>query len=58
MSTDPFYSNGEEIEQVEEFVYLGSRVVLSCKSLPEVKRRLAIARDTVSNGSAHRFLKD
>ena len=47
-STDPFYSNGEEIEQVEEFVYLGSRVVRSSKSLPEVKRRLAIARDTVS----------
>ena len=47
-STDPFYLNGEEIEQVEEFVYLGSRVVLSSKSLPEVKRRLTIARDTVS----------
>ena len=47
-STDPFSSNGEAIEQVEEFVYLGCRVVRSSKSLPEVKRRLAIARDTVS----------
>ena len=47
-STDPFYSNDEKIEQVEEFVYLGSKVVLSSKSLPEVKCRLAIARDTVS----------
>ena len=31
------------IEAVDNFVYLGSKVVSSCSSLPEIRRRLALA---------------
>ena len=35
--------NGEEIEKVSNFEYLGSRIEANGKSTPEIRRRLAMA---------------
>jgi hypothetical protein len=37
---------GITLEEVHEFVYLGRLVTNDCKDLPEVRRRIAIARTT------------
>ena len=36
--------NGEEIERVKHFEYLGARIEANGKSAPEIRRRLAMAR--------------
>ena len=38
--------NGEKLEQVEHFTYLGSEVTEQCDSEKDIRRRLAIARST------------
>ncbi|GFS03183.1 RNA-directed DNA polymerase from mobile element jockey [Elysia marginata] len=48
-NTDPptcnLTSNGEKIKQVSSFKYLGYTISSNGKSLPEVKRRIAIAKE-------------
>ena len=39
----------EKIEEVYEFVYLGSVIDMSCKSSKEIRKRLAMAKSTVQN---------
>jgi exonuclease III len=42
-----FYLEGQQLEEVKDFVYLGSRINTKVSDMQEVKRRLAIARTTV-----------
>ena len=37
------YIDGEEIERVSNFEYLGARIEANGKSTPEIRRRLAMA---------------
>ena len=39
----------EEIEEVDNFVYLGSVIDTSCKSSKEIRKRLVIAKSTVQS---------
>ena len=43
---DPLTIEGEAVEAVDSFVYLGSLVDTSCRSSPEIRRRIGIARQT------------
>jgi hypothetical protein len=43
---DPLTIEGQTVEAVESFVYLGSLVDTSCRSSPEIRRRIGIARQT------------
>ena len=44
---DDFIVDGEKIEEVESFIYLGSVINIKGSSTQETRRRLAIARGTV-----------
>ena len=44
-----FMIDGERISEVEEFVYLGSKITKECSCRTEVRRRLAIARTATLN---------
>ena len=46
--TSAFKINGEEIEEVDDFIYLGSTITNKGNSLPEIRRQLAMAREAVS----------
>ena len=35
--------DGEQLEYVNNFVYLGSRIDADCKSIPNIRRQIAIA---------------
>ena len=39
--------NGENIETVENFIYLGANITNDCNDSKEIRRRLAIVRNTV-----------
>ena len=41
--------DGQQIEEVQEFDYLGSLVNIRSDSTTEIRRRLAIARNTTQN---------
>ena len=43
---DPLTIEGQAVESVDSFVYLGSLVDTSCRSSPEIRRRIGIARQT------------
>ena len=43
---DPLVIDGQTVEAVDGFVYLGSLVDTSCRSSPEIRRRIGIARQT------------
>ena len=43
---DPLTIEGQAVEAVDSFVYLGSLVDTSCRSSPEIRRRIGIARQT------------
>ena len=38
--------DGQVVESVDSFVYLGSQVDISCRCSPEIRRRIGIARQT------------
>ena len=42
-----FILNGEELEEVKSFVYLGSLINTEVSCMPEVNRRLCMARSTI-----------
>ena len=44
-----FMIDGERISEVEEFVYLGSKITKACNCRTEVRRRLAMARTATLN---------
>ena len=44
-----FMLDGERISEVEEFVYLGSKITKECSCRTEVRRRLAMARTATLN---------
>jgi len=44
-----FVLDGEEINEVDEFIYLGSKITKDCSSKVEIRRRLAMARATTIN---------
>ena len=44
-----FILNGEELEEVKSFVYLGSLINTEVSCMPEVNRRLCMARSTIEN---------
>ena len=44
-----FILNGEELEEVNSFVYLGSLINTEVSCMPEVNRRLCMARNTIEN---------
>ena len=44
---EEFMLGEEKIEEVDNFVYLGSVIDTSCKSSKEIRKRLAMARSTV-----------
>ena len=44
-----FMIDGERISEVEEFVYLGSKITKECSCRTEVRRRLAMARTATLN---------
>ena len=46
--TSAFMLDSEEIEEVNEFVYLGSMISNIWQSTNEIQRRLTIAREAVS----------
>jgi len=48
-SVDAFVLDGQQIEEVQEFEYLGSLIDNKSDSTCEIKRRLAIARNTTQN---------
>ena len=50
-STDAFHLDGQEIEEVESFEYLGSLININSESSVEIKRRLSMARNTTQNMS-------
>ena len=41
--------DGEEIERVSNFEYLGARIEANGKSTPEIRRRLAMATTRLTN---------
>ena len=45
--------HGEEIEEVDNFIYLGSTITNKGNSAPEIRRRLAMARAVVSKNGQH-----
>ena len=47
-SKEPVLLNGKQIDKVERFKYLGSMVGIDGDSTPEIRTRLAVARDTTS----------
>ena len=47
-----FVIDGQQIEEVKQFEYLGSMINNSGDSTTEIKRRLAIARTTVQGMSS------
>ena len=44
-----FILNGEELEEVNSFIYLGSLVNTEVSCMAEVNRRLCMARSTIEN---------
>ena len=46
---EEFMLGDEKIEEVDNFVYLGSVIDTSCKSSKEIRKRLAMAQTTVQN---------
>ena len=50
--SDEFVIDGQQIEEVKQFEYLGSMINNSGDSTTEIKRRLAIARTTVQGMSS------
>ena len=46
--TSAFKINGQEIEEVDDFIYLGSTITNKGNSALEIRRRLAMAREAVS----------
>ena len=44
-----FILNGEELEEVKSFVYLGSLINTEVSCMPEVNQRLCMARTTIEN---------
>ena len=46
--TSAFKINDEEIEEVDDFIYLGSTITNKGNSAPEIRRRLVMAREAVS----------
>jgi hypothetical protein len=48
-TNDDFFLDGQQIEEVDEFDYLGSLVNNRSDSTTEIRRRLAIARNTTQN---------
>ena len=46
---DDFVLDGQQIEEVQQFEYLGSLIDNKSDSTTEIKRRLAIARNTMQN---------
>ena len=44
-----FILNGEELEEVKSFVYLGSLINTEVSCMPEVNRRLCMTRSTIEN---------
>ena len=44
-----FILNGEELEEVNSFVYLASLINTEVSCMPEVNRRLCMARSTIEN---------
>ena len=46
---EEFVLDGEKIEEVESFVYLGSLINIKCSSAQEIRRRLAMGRGAVQN---------
>ena len=46
---DSLTIEGQTVEAVDSFVYLGSLVDTFCRSSPEIRRRIGIARQTVKD---------
>ena len=46
---DEFILDGEKIDEVESFVYLGSLINIKGSSAQEIRRRLAMGRGAVQN---------
>ncbi len=46
---EDFVLDGEKIEEVESFVYLGSLINIKGSSAQEIRRRLAMGRGAVQN---------
>ena len=44
-----FILNGKELEEMKSFVYLGSLINTEVSCMPEVNRRLCMARSTIEN---------
>lgn len=47
LDTSPYTISGEQIEEVDKFVYLGSTITRKGHSTPEITRRLAMVREAV-----------
>ena len=48
-TADAFVLEGQQIDEVQQFDYLGSLINIKSDSTTEIKRRLAIARNTTQN---------
>ena len=46
---EEFMLDEGKIEEIDNFVYLGSVIDTSCKSSKEIRKRLAMAKSTVPN---------
>ena len=49
LSKEKGLPNGEKLEEVKSFVYLGSLINTEVSCMPEVSRRLCVARSTIEN---------
>ena len=52
MASDPITSweiDGETVETVSDFIFLGSKINADCDCSPEIKRRLLLGRNVMTN---------
>ena len=50
---DSFTCNGEVVEVVESFTYLGAQFDISSRTTAELRHRLTLARQTVKQAGTH-----